>query len=336
MPVYLYWGEDRFLVVQQVQQLRRRVETAWQAFNDQRFSEDQIQNALNESLTPPFGSGDRVIWIESQRLFQQKEEEPDKKSKKELDPLTQELARTLPLIPVTNHLIFTAALKPNGKHPAVKLLQKHAQVQEFALIPAWKEDELIRRVQTLARAQDLKLSPEAVQYLVEALGNDTARLHNELAKLALYPSPVPLRGEEVRQLVVSSAQTSFQLAEAILQGKTALALTVLGQLFRQNEPALKVCAVLTTQFRVWVWVKLLIERGTDDPVQIAEEAQIGNPKRVYFLKKQVQGLKSSQLLACLPVLLALEESLKQGQDPQHRFPQTLAQLCACCASAEVR
>lgn len=329
MPVYAYWGEDRFSLLQQVQQLRKRIlDPAWQSFNDHRFSDDQIQDALSESVTPPFGSGGRFIWVEGNRLFQQKEEgdEPTDRKKKGNDPLVQDLERTLAVIPATNHLMFTSAAKPSLRHPATKLIQKYGQLLEFAAIPPWKEDELVRRVQTNARAQNLNLAPEAVQYLVEALGNDSARLHNELGKLALYPSDRPLTLAQVQQLVVSSAQTSFQLAEAILAGNVAQALGTVNQLLRQNEPPLKICAVLTSQFRVWGWVKLLIEQGRDDPAQIAEAISI-NPKRVYFLKKQLQGLKSHQLLACLPLLVELEEALKQGQSAQERFPVALARLC---------
>ncbi|WP_218082441.1 DNA polymerase III subunit delta [Anthocerotibacter panamensis] len=325
MPAYLFWGEDRFALLQAIQALREKVvDSSWQAFNDQRFGDEETSDALNESVTPPFGTGGRMVVVEGSRLFQNLANEGKDEPKD--NRLLPELERTLTHLPETNHLVFMAQGKANRKLKPTKLLEKHGQVQEFALIPSWKEDELTRRVQALARTRQVRLTPEAVQYLVEALGNDTARLHNEMGKLALFPATAPLGLAEVRCLVVSSAHTSFQLAEELVQGATGAALNTLAQLTRQNEPALKVCAVLTNQFRTWLWVRLLVEKGVDDPVEIAEQAQIGNPKRVYILKKQVQNLTSRQLLACLPILLALEEGLKRGQPSEHQFTQAILEM----------
>ncbi len=325
MPSYYYWGEDRFLIQQAVQELRQRVvDPNLASFNDQRFS--TVQDALNASVTPAFGPGGKVVILEGLPLKKDKEEE--KTTKKE-DPFLSELERTLAQIPAENHLVILQSAKPDRS--LSRVLQKQGvTVQEFALIPAWKEDELIRRIQVLARKQALNLTPEAVQYLVEALGNDTARLHNELTKLSLCAAE-PLGIDLVRQLVVSSAQTTFQLAEQILQGNVAPALATLGQLRSQNEVPLKIAAVLINQFRVWVWVRLLVEQGIDDPVAIAEQAEIGNPKRVYILKKQVQATTSKQLLACLPLLLDLEEGLKRGRDPQDLLTHIILALAQTCS-----
>jgi DNA polymerase III subunit delta len=64
------------------------------------------------------------------------------------------------------------------------------------------------------------------------------------------------------------------------------------------------------QFRPWLWVKALIENGA-----IAKEADIGNPKRLYFLRKDLQKITVNQLATAFQELLVLEFSLKTGNDP---------------------
>jgi DNA polymerase-3 subunit delta len=331
MPAYLFWGEDRFSLLLAVKQLRKKVvDPQWQTFNDQRYGDEELAQALNESVTPPFGTGGRIVVMTGSRLFQPKEkgevsEEPTEKKgkKKEVDPQIQELERTLLQIPESNHLVFIAP-KVSRRLKSTLLLEQYGTLREFAPIPPWKEDELLRQVQTLSQYYQVSLNTESADYLVEALGNDTARLHNELAKLALYPPPLALA--TVKSLVVSSAQTTFQLAEQIAQGATASALATLAQLFHQNEAPLKICAVLVYQFRTWLWVKLLLNQGVQDPAQLAEQAGLGNPRKVYILKKQVQGLQANALLAALPQLLLLEAGLKQGQSADQRFPQAVITL----------
>ncbi len=343
MPAYLFWGEDRFLLLQAVQQLRQKVvDTQWQAFNDQRFNHEQTMTALNESVTLPFGTGGKLITIDSSRLFQAKDKaDADGESEENLtstattkgkrkgdktdaNPLLTELERTLNQIPETNHLLFLTASKPNGTLKQTKLLQKYADIREFALIPSYREEDLIRRVQALAREKNVALTPAAVQYLVEALGNDTGRLHNEIEKLALYPSTKPLDLAEVQPLVISSAHNVFQLTDALAQGDAKQALSLLAQLTQQNEHPLKICAGLVYQFRLWLWVKLLLDQGANE-AQIADETKIA-PKRVFIVKKQVQSLSSPALLKALPLLLRLEEGLKTGQPSDYLFTQIILEL----------
>lgn len=69
------------------------------------------------------------------------------------------------------------------------------------------------------------------------------------------------------------------------------------------------------QFRTWLWVKVMITSGERDNQAIAKAAEIGNPKRVYFLQKEVAPLRLEALQATLGHLLSLEADLKRGRDP---------------------
>jgi DNA polymerase III delta subunit len=69
------------------------------------------------------------------------------------------------------------------------------------------------------------------------------------------------------------------------------------------------------QFRTWAIVKLKIEEGEKDDKNIAAAAEIANPKRLYFIRKEIQSFSSKQLLATLPILLELEYRLKRGAEP---------------------
>lgn len=323
MPVYFYWGEDEYRLNQAVRELRDRIlEPTWMSFNFDKIGPDQpdaMIQGLNQVMTAPLGTGGRLVWLVNSPVGQRCSEE-----------LLAELERTLAQLPDACHLLFTSSSKPDGRSKATKLLQKHGQFQEFSPISAWKTEDLTQALQKAARQVGLKLTPEAVELLVTAIGNDTRQLHNELEKLHLYTTGRPdptLTAADVGLLVTTTTQNSLQLAEAIRQGKTASALNLIGDLLQQNEAPLRIVATLTRQFRTWLWIKLLTEAGERDPQVIAKMAEVNNPKRVYFLQKEVQRVPLLALQQALPLLLKLEVSLKQGSEPISSLQIKVIELC---------
>lgn len=322
MPIYLYWGEDDFAIDRAVRELRDRVlDPSWASFNYDKILMEQsnsLSEALNQAMTPPFGMGSRLVWLVNATLVQRCPE-----------AWLEELERTLPILPDTTTLLITSAAKPDQRLKSTKLLQKHAEIREFSPIPPWKTDQLIRLVQTAAQELQLKLTTEAVELLAEAIGNDTRQLYNELEKLKVYAGDAkkPLGAEAIAALVTTSTQSSRQLAAAIRQGETSQALTLLTDLLNRNEPALRIVFTLVAQFRTWLWIKVMTESGERDERAIARAAEVGNPKQVYFLQKDVQPLALTSLRQALSMLLELEVGLKEGAEEGSFFPTKVIQLC---------
>jgi len=323
MPVYWFWGEDDFSMEQAIERLQREVlDPAWRAFNYEKLGGDRdtaLIDALNQALTPPFGSGGRLVWLNEPALSSSPE-------------LVKELERTLPVVPASSTLLLTSRKKPDGRSKVVKLLQHHSRSREFALIPPWREEELFQRVQDAARDLGVSLTAPAAQVLATAVGNDTRQLWNELAKLRVFAlnRTQPLEVEEVADLVAAHNQNSLQLAAAIRDGKTSDALQLATELLQRNEPALRIAATLTNQFRTWLLLKLAVESGEKNEPAIAARAELGNPKRVYFLRRELRALSGQQLLAVLPLLLDLEDNLKRGAEPCAALQTSIIQLCTAC------
>lgn len=322
MPIYLFWGEDDFALHRAVAALRdRSLNPDWASFNYDKLSPDQpdaVTQALNLAMTPPFGTGDRLVWLAETTIFQRCP-----------DDLLGDLERTLPNLPDSTVLLLTSSSKPDGRIKSTKLLQKYAEIQEFSLIPPWKTDLLIQQVRRAAQDVGVKLTNGAVQLLAESVGNNSRQLYNELEKLYLYGSTAkqPIDEAAVTTLVTASTQTSLQLAAAIRLGDTAKALTLVADLLNRNEPALRIVATLVGQFRTWLWVKLMVEAGERDEREIAQAAEISNPKRIYFLRQEVTPFPLSSFVQTLPVLLELEFGLKQGKEPIALLQTKVIELC---------
>jgi DNA polymerase III subunit delta len=321
MPIYLYWGEDNFGLNRAVSTLRDRyLDPDWASFNFDKISSDQsdaVTQALNQTMTPPFGTGSRLIWLTETTICQRCSEE-----------LLSELTRTLPAIPETSVLLLTTSSKPDGRIKSTKLLQKYAEIREFVSIPPWKTEQLEQQVRQAAQEVGVKLTPGAIQLLAEAVGNDTRRLFNELEKLRVYAGSAQQIGESaIATLVTTSTQSSLQLAAAIRQGDTGRSLSLVEDLFLQNEVAIRIVATLINQFRMWLWIKLMIESGERDERVIAEAAEVKNYKRMFFLQKEVSALRLDRLLQTLPILLELEVGLKQGAEEVTLLQTKVIELC---------
>jgi DNA polymerase III subunit delta len=325
MAVYFYWGEDSFDRDRAVQLLQAKtLDEAWASFNLDKIGPDQtngVIHALNQAMTPPFGMGGRFILLSNTTLGQRCSEE-----------LLAELDRTLSVIPDTSTLVFTSDSKPDGRLKSTKLLQKHAKVQEFSPIPPWKGDQLAQQVRDVAGIIGVKLDRSAVEYLVEAVGNNTRQLHNELEKIRLFAASLTtttaLSAETIAPLITTTSQNTLKLFAAIRQGKTAEALDMLSDLVRQNEPSPVIARTLVGQFRQYLWVKLMIESGERDDGTIAAAAEIKNPKQLYFLRKDIAPMSLAALQKTLPLLMELEYQLKRTSDEVSVLQIKTIELCA--------
>lgn len=322
MPIYFFWGEDDFAIVQAVEEIRQTVvDPDWLSFNyDKIFGEQEsaIITGLNQAMSPVFGSGSRLIWLVDTNLGQQCSKE-----------LLSELERTIPQIPSTSHLVFSASKKPDGRLKSTKLLNKHSKFQEYSLIAPWQTDTILQRVKEVAQQKGVKLTPKAEQLLATSVGNQTRLLYNELDKLSLYQHSETsvLDVEAIANLVNPTTQNSLQLAEAIRNGAQTRALNLITELINRNEAPLKIVATLVGQFRTWTIVKLLLSQGESDTQVIANLAGINNPKRIYFLRQEIANCSTTDLLATLPILCQLELSLKQGYEPLSTLKSKIIELC---------
>jgi len=327
MPIYFYWGEDDFAIQKAVASLRDRVlDPQWAGFNYNTLSPEQSDAVISATtllMTPPFGAGSRLVWLVDTTICQHCSED-----------LLTELKLTLPVIPETSVLLITSGTKPDGRLKSTQLLQKYAEIREFSLIPPWKTEQIVQRVQQAAQEVGVKLTQKSISLIAESVGNDLRQLYNELEKLRTFAdgSNQPLDVNIVAEMVRTQTQNSLQLAAAIITGDAPKALAKVAELVERDEPALRIVATLIGQFRTWLWVKLMTEAVVSERSEnalklIAQAAEINNPKRVYFLQQEVKPVSVQQLSATLPLLLELEVSLKQGAEETSELLTKVIQLC---------
>ena len=322
MPIHLLWGDDDAARTRAVEALiSQHTDPAWQSINLSRLDGSdaaQAAQALAEARTPPFGGGDRVVLLQRSPFCNQCPAE-----------LAEQLEACLELIPESCHLLLVHSGKPDARLRTTKALQKlvkagSASEKSFALPAIWDGAGQVDLVQRTARELGLALEPAAAEALSEAIGSDSARLASELEKLDLHRAATTPRAElitaaAVAALVPGQATSSLAVGDALLAGRPADAIALVDALLAANEPALRIVAALGSQIRGWLWVALLERSGERDPAVIAKAAGIGNPKRIYVMRKQIQGRTPEQMLKLLGQLLEVEAALKRGAEAGEAF-----------------
>ena len=216
------------------------------------------------------------------------------------------------------HLVLVSPGKPDARLRTTKALQKLvkaglAREQSFALPAIWDGAGQVDLVSRTARELGLSLEPAAAEALADAIGSDSSRLASELEKLSLFVGSGATIGlAAVQALVGGQATSSLAAGDALLAGRPADAIALLDALLAANEPALRIVAALSSQIRGWLWVSLLERAGEQDVAVIAKAAGIGNPKRIYVMRKQIRGRQSAVFLRLLGQLLEVEAALKRG------------------------
>ncbi len=317
MPIHLLWGDDEAARTRAVDTLiSQHTDPAWQSINLTRLDGNdasQAAQALEEARTPPFGGGGRVVLLQRSPFCNQCPAD-----------LGEQLEASLPLIADHCHLVLVSSGKPDARLRTTKALQKlvksgQANEQSFQLPAIWDGAGQVDLVQRTARDLGLTLERAAAEALSDAIGSDSARLASELEKLALYVGEQPITAAAVAALVGSHATNALQVGDALLAGNRAEAVALVDALLEANEPALRIVATLCGQIRGWLWVSLLDQQGESDVNAIAKAAGIGNPKRIYVMRKQIRGRQPARFLALLRQLLDVEAALKRGGDPGDAF-----------------
>ena len=332
MPIHLIWGDDYEACNREIEEIIQTViDPSWKSFNySQIDGNDQKQNfrALEEVQSAPLGSGGRVVLVRRSPFCNGCSIE-----------LANKLQQTIKLIPNNTYLILNNSNKPDKRLKTTKLIEKSIQSNSFSkeksfLLPLpWDINGQRNLVKNILYKLNLKMNHEAIDLIVECIGNDSSLINTELQKLSLFSEaintnlttdkPREISKELVKKLIQNNSTNALEIANLLLKGEIFIALNKIQSLLKNGEPALRLIITLTGQSRGWLWVHLLDLQGNQDVKEIAKLAGIANPKRIFVIRKQIQDKSLETLLELMKKLLKIEASIKSGTNPIDSFKDNL-------------
>ena len=225
---------------------------------------------LGEELTPqklsaavftvPFMSDFRVVVVRGLLTTFERRGRASRGARSGRDPLGQwaDVPDELSAIPPTTNLTFVdGALSKSN--PMLRKLSPLSKAREFPLprerdMPGW----IMERAKTLG----VNIEPRASATLADAIGRQPRLIDSELRKLALYADGRAIRDDDVRQTVAYVREANiFQAVDAVIDGKTGVALSLITRIMDDGSPAAYILTMLARQARLLLMAKDMTSRG---------------------------------------------------------------------------
>lgn len=289
-PVYLIHSDHAILVDRLVRQVRdEAVDPGLRAFNEEvidgKPTADRILAAVR---TMPMMGPCRLVWVKDVAGIS-----PDDAAE-----LAQYLAAPVPTAVL---LMQTSKLDKRHKLPAAAAKRGFLHVLTAPRqVAPWLTDE--------AKRAQVAIAPNAVQRLVELVGDDLTRAQGALAQLALYTAGQPITVADVDEVIAGTREQSvFALTDAIGDGDAPRAHAAVAALFHQRESALGVVAMLARYVRQ---LSMIWELGQSGRAGDLASALGVPPFAVDRLKQQARRIRPPQLVHATCKLAEADRLLK--------------------------
>lgn len=205
MAIYLFWGEETYLLETRLKKIKKEFGEQIQGINYIQIDDTNVEELISDLETPAFGFSKKLIIAKNTGLFKkekkstsktkalQKSEKEDankeegkstkKKGKSEEkltlpEKLASYLQNNINEINETIDLIFVE--EEPEKNTLYQTIEKIGEVKEFAPL---KLPEIIANLKKIALAYKVSIDDATAKYLVECCGTNMQDLINEIRKL---------------------------------------------------------------------------------------------------------------------------------------------------------
>ena len=184
----------------------------------------------------------------------------------------QPLIEFIPLMPETSHLLLLELAPERDdritleRSPLFRALRAlpGAELREFRELRMGgaSGNEVVRWVLERAAARGVPIERDAAEALAELIGPNLWSIASEIEKLGQYANGRPVTTADVRELTPAARQAGmFDLVDAAVEGRTAVALRLLRQMLEQaSDTPQQILMMVARQLRHLVRAAELLEQ----------------------------------------------------------------------------
>lgn len=312
--LYLVMGTENYLLEQVRQAFKQVIPTEQAAMNVGSYDMEQtpVAVALDDAMSIPFFGDHRLVILD--KPFFLTGETNKNKVDHDLDALLNYVQHPEP---TTIFVILAPYEKLDGRKKISKLLKKAAV--NISVAPLTERDAR-QYVEDQAQIDGFQFATGGLDLLVRRTNADLSLMMANLGKLELFAVADKVIGQDaINGLVPQSlADNVFDLVTAVLKRNVKRAVTLYHDLLVLGEEPLRINAVLVSQFRLLLQVKILATRGLSQGT-LAGQLHV-HPYRVKLALQSVRQFSQQDLSRAFLGLINIETQLKQTQqDPELLF-----------------
>lgn len=212
--------------------------------------------------------------------------------------------------PYTILVVIAPYEKVDERKKVVKQLKKKAKVVACEPLKEWNMQQVIA---SIANEHGVQLSEDVSDYFTEKIGTDLMLIHSEMEKLALYVGEGNTVRLEDAEIMLSHQEnsTALQLVDAVIAADLAKAIEITRDLQKQKEEAIALLALIASQFRTLLQVKILRQKGYNQK-QMASHLKI-HPYVAKLAMNRQAKFETRELEQALLLLSETDSQIKTGK-----------------------
>ena len=229
-------------------------------FDGSKVTPEQLRAAC---ATMPFLADKRLVIVEGLLArFEPKKKNVRKKSSRQPEPAEdyKPIAAAVKDLPPFTELVLLDGGDIKSANPLLHEISPGAKVYSFPLLKSAQLTQWIeKRVGLQSKAG---ISKKAADLMARLIGSDLWTMANEIDKLVLYSGGRAIEESDVKTVVSNVQETSvFDMVDAIIESRVALAQQLLQRLFQQGMSPAQVLVMLARQVRIIFQVKEMRSGG---------------------------------------------------------------------------
>ncbi len=295
-PVYLLYGEERYLKKQYKDKLKKALCAPDDNMNNHFFEGKGISigEVIDMAETMPFFADRKVIFLENSGFL---------KSGGELlaDYVNEQNETTI--------LIFVES-EVDKRNKLYKAIQAKGCVVEFT---EQDENTLKRWIAGMLAKEGKKITENTVQVFLSKTGTDMENIHAELEKLICYCMDREVVTAEDVEKICTTRVTShvFDMVDAIADKKQTKALQLYYDLLALKEPPMRILALIARQCNMLLQAKNMKNKGYNNKDMAAA---MGIPPFVVGkYTAQAAKFKTAILKKAVQNCVEAEQAVKTGR-----------------------
>jgi len=252
MSVNFFYGVEDFNIELEIDKMKSNLNQDFIAMNFQTYDNPEYKDLISLLRTPPMMFGDMLIVINAEKYFSsQKNFFEDT----ELDDIEDALKNN----PESLHVVFVVKLprdenkKIDSRRKLYKILNKFNS-KEFDSFKTYKTAEISSWIKQHAKTKNITIKDDAIELLIEHIGNNLRQFDTELEKLKLIAYPDKTITKKMVEDIAISNQDLFNITELIMQNQKDKALLEFKKLTDKKHP-LEILAAIQTMLRKWIILK---------------------------------------------------------------------------------
>lgn len=312
-PVYCIYGEESYFIeetIGRIQNVMSKMEEVEITTFD--LEESPVDFVMDEADTFPFLSERKLVIAKNASFLKAAE-----KGKEKIDHDLKRLEHWLKNPSDFAVTIFTAPYEKLDERKKITKLMKETSVLLHA--KALDERDLATWIRAEVSSLGKNILDDAVDKLVEMVGENMTGLQMEIEKLALYlGEDTTITVELVEDLVAKTLEhDAFKMLNAFLAHRNKEAIQIYHDLLQQKEEPIMLVGLLANNIRTMNNVYYLHKKGYP-PAQISKQLKI-HPYRVKLVLENKNRPSEGRLLKALNELAEIDLKLKTAGGNRERY-----------------